>query len=231
MCFVAGATGFVGREVVARLAPRARVIAHVRPGSAKLATWRERFAALGAEVDTTAWEPAALAATLRACAPTHVFCLIGTTRGAARGEGVQGDPYLAIDYGLTQLLCDAAAAAGSTPRLVYLSSVGVGPRARSAYLAARWKAEEAVRGAGLPWVIARPSFIVGAGDGARRDDGRAGEKAAAVVVDGVLAVVGLIAKRTRARYRSITPEALADVLVRAGLDGAADRIIEGIHLR
>ena len=27
VCFVAGATGFVGREVVARLAPRARVIA------------------------------------------------------------------------------------------------------------------------------------------------------------------------------------------------------------
>ena len=80
--FVAGATGFVGRAVVAALRERGvEVIAHVRPGSAREADWRARFAELGAEVDTTAWEPAAMTATLAARAPTHVFFLIGTTRG------------------------------------------------------------------------------------------------------------------------------------------------------
>lgn len=231
VAWVAGATGFVGREVVARLAGRARTIAHVRPESMKLAEWRERFGALGAEVDASPWQVDAVAAALHARAVTHVFCCIGTTRAQARADGITGDPYVAVDYGLTKLLCDAAVAAGTRPRLVYLSSVGASAGARSAYLAARHRAEEAVRGAGLPWVILRPSFIVPGRDGARRDDRRAGEKAASVVADGLLAAAGVVAPGLRAKYRSITPERLGEALVRAGLEPGTDRVIEGAALR
>jgi nucleoside-diphosphate-sugar epimerase len=229
IAFVAGATGYVGRTVVEQLRIRGvKTIAHVRPSSRKLDEWRAK---LGDDVDTSPWEVAALADAIARRKVTHVFVLIGTTRAQAKADAIDGNPYEAVDYGLTRMLCDAAVKAGTSPRIVYLSSVGTGPGARSPYLKARHKAEEAVRSSGLPWVIARPSFIVGAGDGAKRDDGRPLEKAAAVVADGLLAAVGLVAKGTRARYRSITPETLGDALVRIGLDGVAGKVYEGDDLR
>ena len=61
--FVLGATGFVGREVVRQLCVRGtKTYAHVRPDSKQLADWRARFGELRAEVDTTAWDTAAMAA-------------------------------------------------------------------------------------------------------------------------------------------------------------------------
>jgi len=217
--FVTGATGFVGRVVVDRLAARgARVIAHVRPDSKKLDEWRETFGAIGVEVDTTPWERGALTATLRRTGATHVFILIGTTRKQARSDEVGGDIYEAVDFGLTRMLAEAAGETGTNPRIVYLSSVGASEGSRSAYLRARGRAEAAVRASGLPAVIARPSMIVSGEGGAQRDDRRPMEKATAVLADGLLAVVGLVAARPRARYRSTTPERLADALVRLGLD-------------
>lgn len=230
VAFVAGATGFVGRAVVERLRGRARVIAHVRPESKRLAQWRERLAAQGGEVDASPWQLEALTEALRRHRPTHLFGLLGTTRKQAKAEGITGDPYEAIDYGLTKLLIDAAVAAGGAPRFTVLSSIGVGPRS-GGYLGAHWKAEEALRASGLPWLVARPSFIAPGGDGARRDDSRPGEKVAAVIADGALRVAGLLSRRTRDRYASTTPERLADALVRHALDGPPDRILEGADLR
>lgn len=230
VAFVAGATGFVGRAVVERLRGHARVIAHVRPESKRLAEWRERLAAQGGEVDATPWQPEALTEALRRHRPTHLFGLLGTTRKQARAEGIAGDPYEAIDYGLTKMLIDAAVDAGGAPRFTLLSSVGVGPRS-GGYLRAHWKAEEVLRASGLPWIVARPSFITPGSGGAQRDDRRPGEKAAAVVADGALAIAGLISRRTRDRYSSTTPERLADALVRLALDGPPDRVVEGADLR
>jgi uncharacterized protein YbjT (DUF2867 family) len=226
--FVTGATGFVGRAVVpALVAEGARAVAHVRPDSSRLEEWRERFAAQGAEVDATPWETAAMTATLTALAPTHVYFLIGTTRARAGREGISGDRYQAIDYGLCKILVDAAEACGSRPRFVLLSSVGVSADAKAPYLRAHWMSEQAVRGSGLPWLIARPSFIAGPG----RDDARPAERLGAVVSDGVLAVAGLVAPRMRARFRSTTPEILGAALVRHGLAAGPDRVLEGDDLR
>jgi nucleoside-diphosphate-sugar epimerase len=136
--FVLGATGFVGREVVRQLGARgASPVAHVRPDSRALADWQARFAALGATVDTTPWDPAALAARLRAVDPAQIYILIGTTRGRARSDAIAGNIYEAVDLGLTEKAVAAAVASERRPRLVYLSSVGADPKARSAYLAAR----------------------------------------------------------------------------------------------
>lgn len=226
---VAGATGFVGRAVVPALVARGeKTIAHVRPDSARLGEWRERFGAMGATVDASPWEPGALADAMRTAGVTHVFCLIGTTRGRAKADGVAGNIYDAVDYGLTKLLVDAAVASGTKPRFVYLSSVGASTTATSAYLKARGRAEDVVRASGLPWVIARPSVITGEG----RDDERPAERAAGVMIDGVLSVAGLLgARRLRARYRSTTPDVLAAALVRLALDDAADTLAEGADLR
>lgn len=226
--FVLGATGFVGREVVRQLCVRGTpVIAHVRPDSAKLADWQARFGELGATVDTTAWDAAALAARLREVAPAQLYILIGTTRSKAKTEAIAGDIYEQVDLGLTVLAVEAARASEVRPRLVYLSSVGADRDARAAYLRARGKAEDAVMGAGLPWVIARPSIITG-----ERDEARRGESTAAVVGDGLLAVVGVLGgRKLRDRYRSTTGDVLASALIRLGEAPEHDRIADGADLR
>jgi uncharacterized protein YbjT (DUF2867 family) len=226
--FVLGATGFVGREVVRQLCVRGtKVVAHVRPDSSSLEAWRARFGELGAEVDTTAWNAAELAARLRAVAPAQLYILIGTTRSKAKADHVAGDIYEAVDLGLTRIAVDAARASETLPRIVYLSSVGADRDARSPYLRARGKAEDVVTGAGLPWVIARPSFITG-----DRDDGRLGERTGALVGDGLLAVAGVLGgHKLRDKYRSTSPDVLASALIRLGEAPEHDRIALGAELR
>lgn len=227
--FVAGATGFVGRALVQALVGRGvETVAHVRPDSGRLEAWRQTFEAMGARVDATPWETDAMAHVLRALAPTHVFCTIGTTRARAKKDEVKGDIYQAVDVGLTRVLVEAAVASGAKPRLVVLSSIGAAEKSASAYLRARAQAEAIARESGLSWAIARPSFIVGEG----RDDRRRLEDASAAVANGVLGVLGVLgAKKLRDRYRSIGPDALAGALVRLGLDEKDDRVYEAGELR
>jgi uncharacterized protein YbjT (DUF2867 family) len=143
--FVLGATGFVGREVVRQLCVRGeKTIAHVRPDSRSLDDWRTRLVEIGAEVDTTVWDAAQLGQTFRVAAPTQVYILIGTTRAKAKADQVEGDIYEKIDVGLTKIAVEAARASEQKPRIVYLSSVGADPKARSPYLAARGRAEAIV---------------------------------------------------------------------------------------
>ena len=228
--FVVGATGYTGRSVVEALCRRGeRVIAHVRPDSPRLAMWRERFATLGAEVDTTPFERDAMRATLSGVSPDLVFALLGTTRARARRSGDPGETHEAIDYGLTSLLLDATARAAASieppPRFVYLSSIGAGPKS-GAYLRARWKIESELAESGLPSVIARPSFITGSD----RDESRPGERFAARLINGAAAVVGALgARRARGRWRSITGPELAEGLVAAALDPEADGAVLSSH--
>jgi uncharacterized protein YbjT (DUF2867 family) len=215
VAFVAGATGYTGREVVAALRERGiRTIAHVRPDSARVAEFRERFTALGAE----------------RVRPTHVFALLGTTRARARSEGMSAQQaYARIDYGLTKWLVDAALALGSSPRFVYLSAAGVDPESKNNYVAARARTEQCVKSSGLPYTIARPSFITGPD----REEDRPLERIGGVVADGVLAFVGALgARKLRARYRSTTAAQLARGLVRIAFDpGWASRVAQSEDLR
>ncbi len=228
---VAGATGYTGREVVRQLRERGvETTAHVRPGSSAAARLGEVFAGWGAEIAQVAWEPAALEALLSRTRPDVVFALIGTSRSRAKGEGLsEGDIYDAVDYGLTAMLIEATAASGLRPRFVYLSVVGVSSSTRNRYVAARARAEAKLAASGLPYTIARPSFITGPD----RDESRPLERTAAGITDGLMWVVGTFGgRRTRDRYRSIDSAGLAAALVAAAFDPACETAtLEGEDLQ
>jgi uncharacterized protein YbjT (DUF2867 family) len=228
VAFIAGASGYTGRAVVAALrAAGVEVHAHVRPGSPRLAALHPEFEALGARVDTTPWEPDALAARMEALRPSLVFALLGITRaGAAREKRRTGvEPsYETVDFGLTAMLADACVAARVAPRFVYLSSLGTGPTGSGAYLQWRWKTEEHVRATGLPFTIVRPSFITGDD----RDESRPLEQVGAAAASVALSVVSALGgRRIARRFGARTNVELAHGMVRAALDPAwAGRVME-----
>jgi len=231
IAFVAGATGYTGRAVVEALVARGvDTVAHVRSDSSRRAEGTERWQGQGARVDATAWDPAALTATLTELGPTVVFALLGTTRSRAKAEGRGAAAgYEAIDYGLTMMLYQACVACGHAPRFVYLSAAGLREGTRNPYMAVRVRVERALGEGPLPYTIARPSFITGSG----RDESRPGERVGAVVADGLLGMAGLLGARTaRDRYRSMTNVVLARGLVRVALDPSfAGQVVEAERLR
>jgi len=145
IAFVAGATGYTGRALLAEL-PRLESHWTARPHARKP----------GAP-DAVVCDPrdvAALTDGMRGCGA--VVQLIGTVKA----RFADGD-YEAIDYGTTVALGTAAKAAG-VPRLLLLSSAGAG-WARGSYLAWKKKTEDWVIASGLEYTIVRPSMIVGEG--------------------------------------------------------------------
>ncbi len=226
--FVLGATGLTGRSLVAHAAREGyRVHAHVRPGSDG-DTKADALRPMGADVDRTPWEVEAMTETLRRLRPDALFLLLGTTRRRAREAAGAGrdEGYMAVDYGLTALAIDAARDAEIRPVVVYLSSAGA-EGGRGAYLAARARCEEKLVASGLPYRIARPSFIVGD----RPGEPRTSERIGVPLADAALSLAGALgAKRLRARYRSTTGELLAAALLRlAAREG--DRVYESEELR
>lgn len=228
IAFVAGATGYTGREVVRVLLSRGvRTVAHVRPDSPRLEEWRARFETAGAAVDSTPWRNAEMVSTLSSLQPTHVFSLLGTTRARRRASATARraeESYETIDYGLTTILIRAAVASGSRPRFVYLSALGVREDATNPYLVARWQAESALRASGLPYTIARPSFITGPD----RDESRPAERVAAAIVDATAALARLVgAQRLAGSVSSMSGPELAEGLVRHAFEASTENATLG----
>jgi uncharacterized protein YbjT (DUF2867 family) len=230
--FVAGATGYTGREVVRELrAHGIAAVAHVRPDSPKLAEWEARFQAHYAVVDSTQWELHALRESLERWQPTHIFALLGTTRARvrqARSHG-QDDSYETVDYGLTSMLLRAQLLTGRVARFVYLSSIGVNSKTRNPYLAVRWRMETELRESGLPYIIARPGLITGPD----REEWRWSERSLAVASDALLGLAGTLgARKLRARFQSMTGRQLATALVHAAIDERHSNVIlDSMQLR
>jgi nucleoside-diphosphate-sugar epimerase len=228
--FVAGATGYTGREVV-RLLVEAGVetIAHIRPDSGSRETWESKFPQMGALVSLAPWTSDGIQNEFSQRPPDLVFGLIGTTRARAKeASDKDRETYDVVDYGLTALLIDACGQCQPMPSFVYLSSLGVGPESASSYIQARWKVESKLSQSDLNYLIARPSFI--SGDG--RDVARPMERVGALVSDGALSVLGLLGlKKTQAKYASMDNTQLACGLVHLSLAGFEHSVVEADEIR
>jgi nucleoside-diphosphate-sugar epimerase len=229
--FVAGATGYTGREIVQVYAERGDTVwAHVRPDSPRLDTWQQRFEAMGADVDITPWDLEAMTDRLRELGPAVVFATLGTTRKNAARDGMAAtEAYEKVDYGLTALLIEAAVASECRPRFVYISAAGLNENTRNPYMRARVRAEADLRASGLPFTIVRPSFI----SGDDRDEDRPAERIAARVGNALLGAAAVFgARKLRDRYAPMTGRQLAEGMIRAAADPeAAGKILHGEDLR
>lgn len=232
--FVAGATGYTGREVARILGQRGiETYMHVRPDSSQLGRWKQYAKDEGIHLDTTPWRAQAFDERFKQLQPTHVFGLLGTTKARAKRVGRSGgdaslNTYETVDYGLTMELLVAGQQMAEQPRFIYLSSAGSGPKAKGDYLKVRHRIEESLRESYQNFVSIRPSFITGEG----RDDSRPMERVGAGLSDVLLSTIGLMgAGRLRDRYRSITNTELARAVIHHGLLGAdSPSIVEGESL-
>jgi uncharacterized protein YbjT (DUF2867 family) len=75
----------------------------------------------------------------------------------------RGRTFEAIDADGTERLVQAARRTG-VQRLLYVSGAGAAPDAERHWFRAKWRAETAVRGSGIPFTIVRPTWIYGPRD-------------------------------------------------------------------
>jgi len=158
MILVAGGTGFVGGGIVRELARRGQRVAILTRGAAKVAG---RFP--GLEVEYREGDVRDAESLISAMEGAEV--VVGTVQfpNSPIENRRRGYTFEEIDAAGTERLVTAARAAG-VRRYIYLSGAGAAPDARYHWFRAKWRAEEAVRGSGIPFVILRPSWIYGPED-------------------------------------------------------------------
>ena len=211
---IIGATGYVGRHVVAT-ARRAGhdVVAHVRPGSPGGDRAAAGFVGAGVRVVRTQWSAEAWYRSLESDPPDRVFLLLGTTAARARAAAASSAADAsqeAVDLGLTMMVLTALRSAAPEAGVIYLSAIGASPKA-NAYLRVRASIESELERGRNPFTIIRPSFITGPD----RIELRPAERLGATLGDAVLSVVRLLGgRRVASRYSSISGAALAEILVR-----------------
>ena len=158
MILIAGGTGFVGSGIVRELARRGQRVTVFARGVAKA---QNRFP--GLEVGYREGDVRDSESLISAMEGVEV--VIGTVQfpNSPIENRRRGYTFEEIDAAGTERMVPAARAAG-VRRYIYLSGAGAAPDARHHWFRAKWRAEEAVRGSGIPYVILRPSWVYGPED-------------------------------------------------------------------
>lgn len=149
--FIAGGTGFVGSNLQRSLAGR-----HLR-----LLVRDEAKVSSDANPQTEYVvgdlnQPATLPSALKGCETVINLVAIIDEEGGATFDAV-------IRQGTLNLV--VAAKQAGVSRFILMSALGAQHDPKFAYFEAKWQAEQAVQGSGIPWTIFRPSVIFGPGDG------------------------------------------------------------------
>ncbi|MEX2212614.1 MAG: NAD(P)H-binding protein [Phycisphaeraceae bacterium] len=146
-----GATGFVGRHILAKLLEAGHTVRALVRDRSKLATKDARVAAVQGDL----FDAAALAELVKgADAVIHTVGIIMEKRR-------QGQTFRRVHVEGTGHLLDAARAAGRVRKWVQMSALGTRPDAVSTYHRTKWEAEELVHSSGFDYTIFRPSIIHG----------------------------------------------------------------------
>ena len=202
---IAGATGLVGKQLVAALAVQEGVETHIlvrrKPGrvpdgvivhEARVADWGGEVAAIKAEV--------------------AISCL-GTTMKTAGSK----EAFRAVDFGMVSDLATAAHQAGAR-HMIAVTSVGASASANNFYLRTKGEAEAAIMQAGFDRVdFLRPGLLTGG----ERPESRPGESIASLLapLTDILMLGGL------RRYRSIPARIVAQAAANLALNGGDGRHI------
>lgn len=155
---VTGATGYIGRHVVARLlagdgieGAALRVLA--RSSANSTAHLDARLEVAHGSVTNGAEVTAAMAGV------THVVHLAALTANIKQRPG---STYAGVNTQGTRNLVTAAVAQ-SVERIVLISGIGAVANGERSWIRTRWEGEQAVRTSGLPYTILQPSVLFGDG--------------------------------------------------------------------
>ena len=203
---VAGATGLVGRELIARLLADARYAqVHVLA--------RRPLAIADPKLSVHVVDFEFLDDARTAFDVDHVFCCLGTTLRQAGSR----DAFRRVDYDYVLDLAQRAADAG-VAHFVWISVVGAQPRSPAFYSRVKGALEVAI--AHLPlrrWTAVRPSLLLG-----DRVEHRTGESLAAAVFSPVSRfMVGPLR-----RYRPIHAADVAAAMIAVAHDAPAPAGLE-----
>lgn len=149
---ITGAAGFLGQQVVALLRER---------GDQIRALVRERAPAdWGPEIEVVRGDVRQVDAVRSLVEGTRVVIHLAASFDPA-------DDTSGIIVEGTERVIEAAREAG-VDRVIFLSCLGADAAAPSPFYRAKWRAERTVLASGLPYVILRPSLLVGRHDGVLR---------------------------------------------------------------
>nr|MBN2278899.1 complex I NDUFA9 subunit family protein [candidate division Zixibacteria bacterium] len=149
---ITGATGFVGRHLVAALRQTGhelRLLVHRREGTSEEDKKIEYCRADVHDLDSL------MAAFEKVDIIYHLVGIIAETRQLTFERTVAG--------GTSNVA--AAARVNGTKKIIYLSAAGTSSTTISKYYQSKWAAEESIRNSDLEYTIFRPSVIFGEGDG------------------------------------------------------------------
>ncbi|MEW5923633.1 MAG: complex I NDUFA9 subunit family protein [Candidatus Zixiibacteriota bacterium] len=149
---VTGASGFIGRNLVAELSRRGH--------SLRLLSHRKRpltEAGRSIEVvEANVHDSDSLSQAFKNIDVVyHLVGIIAETKQLTFDKTVVAGTYNVV----------SACKERGVKRLIYLSAAGTSSESGSRYFQSKWKAEEAVKGSGLNYTVFRPSVVFGQGDG------------------------------------------------------------------
>ena len=155
MILITGATGYIGRHLVARLVAqgeRPRCLVRDLQGAARILPVEEVELVHGATID-----PASLAAAVRG-----IDTIVHAAFMTADHKESPGNHYAETNIRGTENLVRAAQEAG-VQRIIEIGGLGTKPDKPGSYMQGRYLAEKMVIESGLQWTFIRPSVLFGNG--------------------------------------------------------------------
>ena len=202
---IAGGTGLVGKQVVARLVELDTVDTHIllRPSSVS--------PVMGGTQHVT--PPVDWPEIVVELKPDIAICCLGTTMKTAGSQHA----FRAVDHDLVLAFAQAAFAAGAK-HFIVVSSVGASSRSSNFYLKTKGEVEDAVNAMGFERVDAvRPGLLTGG----TRTESRPGESLAMLISP----LTNLLLWGPLSKYRSTASLSVAQAIVALAVGGGQGRFI------